>query len=741
MALEKRIGRTFFEHKSRYMGSILLIVLSCMLYTAFNIAGPNVKDNIDKYKKDNVLEDAQFVLQKPLDNIDELEKQYRLVLEEKKTYDIKFDSHSTLRIVKEPKKVNKYSIVEGKPLKGENDILIEKKFASAHKLSIGDTIKVSEKEFKIVGISVLPDYLYPLRTDTDMVPNFDVFGTAIVSGENFENIKESFTYYSVKFERDNVKDFKEELSKDNLILKWTDKNENTKINTIDGDIDAFVVIGNIVPICIIVLTCLLVAFFFWRQLKSEYVYIGTIYALGYRKKEVLGHYLSYPLLLSFIGGTVGTLLGLAFSKILFNVFEVKYSLPEIVMGSNNICLFISFSIPFVFLMPTSFFVIMNVLKISPLNLIKGGSGKTKVGFIERKLKLNKFKFDTKFKIREMVRSIPRAVIVIAGVNFAALLLLFGFGANDSIDHLYNVISNNLKQQYFYRFTDFQFDKPEKGEAVSYSVFEASDKNNNKINLSIYGISANSKYTNLKDLKGEPVEVDKNIVSFSLAKKLGLEEGDHFKVVNKYNSKEYELKVEKISDDYLYQAFIPLERFNSLFGYPKESYLGIFSMDKLDFDSTKSVDVMITSEQNEGYKSLTQVIKVVLGFITVISFLIAVCVIYIVTVMIIDENKTGISLLKILGYSKKKVFSLILNSNTVLVILGFVLAIPLALLLISGFFDIVSTKMIFAIPTRLEKINYLFVFIIILVTYETSKRLCRRRIMSVSMSDLMKDRAG
>lgn len=741
MALGKRIGRTLFEHKSRYLGSVLLIVLSCMLYTAFNITGPNVKNNIDKYQKDNVLEDAQFVLQKPMDNINKLESKFHVVMEEKKTYDFKFDSNSTLRIIKEPEKVNKYSIVDGKPLNGENDILIEKKFASAHKLSIGNSIRILDKKYKIVGISVLPDYLYPLRTDTDMVANFDVFGTAIVAAENFANIKESFTYYSVKFSKSNVKDFKEELSKDNVILKWIDRSENTKINTIDGDIDSFVIIGNIVPICIIVLTCLLVAFFFWRQLKSEYVYIGTIYALGYRKNEVLKHYLSYPMLLSLIGGAFGTLLGLAFSKILFNVFEVKYSLPEIVVGSNYNSLLISFIIPFVFLVPSSFFVIMNVLKISPLNLIKGGTGKTKVGFIERKLKLNRFKFDTKFKIREMVRSIPRAVIVIAGVNFATLLLLFGFGTNDSIGYLYKVISSNLKQQYFYRFTDFQFDKPKNGEALSYSLFEVSDKNNKKISFNIYGISENSKYTNLKDVNGRLLEVDKNIISLSLAKKLNLVEGDHIKLVNKYNSKEYDLTVEEISKDYLYQAFIPLERFNSLLGYPAGSYLGIFSMDKLDFDSTKPVDAIITSEQNEGYKSLTQVIKVVLGFITVISFLIALCVIYIVTVMIIDENETGISLLKILGYSKRKVFSLILNSNTILVLLGFISAIPLALLLISGFFDIVSTKMIFSIPTRLETVNYLLGFIIIFATYEVSKRLCRRRVMNVRMSDLMKDRAG
>ena len=46
------------------------------------------------------------------------------------------------------------------------------------------------------------------------------------------------------------------------------------------------------------------------MLKRESVIIGTLYALGYRKKEIMNHYLLYPMVISLEGGILGTMLGL-----------------------------------------------------------------------------------------------------------------------------------------------------------------------------------------------------------------------------------------------------------------------------------------------------------------------------------------------------------------------------------------------------------------------------------------------
>jgi hypothetical protein len=79
----------------------------------------------------------------------------------------------------------------------------------------------------------------------------------------------------------------------------------------------------------------LVAFFSGDSLRVNIIY-RHIYALGYRKRGFRS--LSViPAAVILYRGYSGNFVGWHFPNIVL-VFEVKYSLPEIVMGSNNICL-------------------------------------------------------------------------------------------------------------------------------------------------------------------------------------------------------------------------------------------------------------------------------------------------------------------------------------------------------------------------------------------------------------------
>lgn len=132
-------------------------------------------------------------------------------------------------------------------------------------------------------------------------------------------------------------------------------------------------------------------------------------------------------------------------------------------------------------------------------------------------------------------------------------------------------------------------------------------------------------------------------------------------------------------------------------------------------------------------------KYMIGGISFTAFIIGLIVIYVVTSLLIEENKANISTFKILGYSKKEVFSLILGSNTILVILGYIISVPLILSTLSSFFNTMTKEMNLTIPTKLNNINILIGFVIIIITYKLSKALNRRKVLSVSMSDSLKEK--
>ncbi len=53
--------------------------------------------------------------------------------------------------------------------------------------------------------------------------------------------------------------------------------------------------------------------------------------------------------------------------------------------------------------------------------MKGDEQKAKVNSLERALRLDRFKFNTKFQIREQVRSIPRLLFLVLGVSAASMI--------------------------------------------------------------------------------------------------------------------------------------------------------------------------------------------------------------------------------------------------------------------------------------------------------------------------------
>ena len=220
----------------------------------------------------------------------------------------------------------------------------------------------------------------------------------------------------------------------------------------------------------------------------------------------------------------------------------------------------------------------------------------------------------------------------------------------------------------------------------------------------------------------------------------LKEGDNVEVKNKLNTKKFTLKIDKIAKAYTGDIiYMPLNEFNQLNGYPENSYLQIDSKDRLAIPSDKLLAESNRQDMIDGYNALLMPMKYMIGGIAATAFIIGLIVIYVVTSLLIEENKANISMFKILGYSNKEIFSLILSSNTILVILGYTISVPLILVSLKSFFNAMTKDMNITIPTQLNNINIIISFVIIMITYELSKALNRKKVLSVSMADSLKEK--
>lgn len=743
MVINKKIMRTMMESKAQYVGSLLLIIISCLLYTMFNQLSSNMANLTSSFEKNYVQEDANFIADKKISNISAIEKKFNMKLEETRVIDYEVSKDKTLRVFSENTKVNIPALIEGEKLKGQ-DILFDPGYAKANNLKIGDRIKIYDRQFKIAGFMSLPNYIYPIKSEGDILNDPNSFGIAVITKGDFTKINEGNSLYSIKFNGDEkdllskIDQLKEYLKSENIvILKWTNISENPRVTFLTAKLTSIDKMSSVLPVTILLLTCILTGVVMWRMLKREFMIIGTLYALGYRKREILRHYLMYPISIALIGGIIGTILGGFTLRPMLNMMVSYFNMPVDIVIFNTKYVVISILLPLILLTLSGYFVVNKALKYSPVELMRGGKEKGKVGFIERSLKLDKFKFTTKFKIREQLRSIPRSAFLLLGVVLATMLLLMGFASMSSMNYLMkDTYGSTLKYKHQYVFNSIQKGAPSKGEAFSETLFTL--KSDSKTHFAVFGVNPDTKYIAIKDKSGSKMRIDKVIITRPLADNLQVKPGDIIQAINELDSRRYNVKVDGIAETYAgAYVYMPLAKFNEMLHFPADSYAGLWSNDKLNIPESSLLSSLTIDDFKKAFDAMMGPIRSYIGTIAFISFIIGLIVIYVVTSMIIEENKESISLMKVFGYRKREVYSLILNSSSFIIILGYIIGVPLLLVSLSALYSSVTKSMNITFPITIDY-NYIIIgFIIIYFTFELSKAFSKRKINRISMTEALK----
>jgi putative ABC transport system permease protein len=745
MIINKKIKRTMLESKSQYFGSLALITISCLLFTMFNMLSFNLENITSSFEKNYMQEDASFMIDKKLSKIPALEAKFNMRIEEGSTFDYSVSKDKVIRVFTENKVINIPAIIKGKALSG-NDILIDPAYAKANKLKLGDSLKLYDKNFKISGFMSLPNYIYPIKSEGDILPDPNGFGVAVISKADFNLTNKVNNFYAIRFNGDksnvegNILKFQDYLKgQDITILNWMSASVNPRITFVSIKIQGINQVSASMPIAILLLTCILTGIVMWRMLKRESIIIGTLYAFGYNKKQIQSHYLRYSIIIALIGGIVGTILGALALRPMISVMVSYFNMPVGTVIYSATVVAMSILLPVIFLSAAGYLVVRKALKSPPLELMRGGKENNKVGFIEKNLKLNKLKFTTKFKVREQLRSIPRSAFLLLGVILATMLLLMGFAAKSSLDKLMQEgFEEAFKYNYSYVFNSMQQGSPAKGEAFSELPFIL--ESDSSINLTVYGVSPNSRYVTFKDKTGSKLTTDKIIITRQLADKLQVKPQDTIKIVSKLDSKNYNITIDSIAESYVGNyIYIPLSKFNSMQGFPADSYMGLWSESKLDIPEDKLLAAVTKEDIKNAFSAMTAPIQTSVGTMAFLSFIIGLIVIYVVTSLIIEENKENISLMKVLGYKKKEVYSLILNSSAFLIVLGYILGVPLLLVSLDAMFKSLTEEMTISLPITISYGYLIIGFVIIYATYEISKMLSKKKVNRISMNEVLKSR--
>ncbi|MDP4087786.1 MAG: ABC transporter permease, partial [Bacillota bacterium] len=286
MVINKKIKRTMLESKSQYLGSLVLIILSCLLFTMFNLLSINMSRLSSDFEKNYHQNDATFMVNTKLADLGALETKFNVSIEEGRTFDYSVTADKTLRVFSQNTKVDIPALIQGNNLSG-GGILIDPAYAKANKLKPGDSIKIFDKTLKITGFMSLPNYIYPLKSESDIMSDPNNFGIAVIGKSDFDSLNKGNSFYSIRFNGDRsdvggrITGFKNYLRDNNvIIMSWMNISDNPRVTYVTAKLKGIDKVSSSMPVSVLLLTCILTGIVMWRMLKREAVIIGTLYALG-----------------------------------------------------------------------------------------------------------------------------------------------------------------------------------------------------------------------------------------------------------------------------------------------------------------------------------------------------------------------------------------------------------------------------------------------------------------------------
>ena len=693
--LIKRLPREFISEITKYLVIFAFMVGTIGFVSGFLVAGDSLKQSYDESFEKYNIEDGNFELLNEADDnlINTLEEQ------DLKIYDnnyIEEDSvnDSVIRLFLNRKEVNKVCVMEGELPNSKNEIAIDRMYANNNDLSVGDTISVGNKKLKISGFVALSDYSALFSNNSDLMFDSIKFGVGIITKDCFESFDDASIHYSYSWKynkspkddldaKNKSDDFLEVLNKNTIITNYIPEIDNQAIHFTGDDIGGDKNIMLTLLYVLIVIIAFVLAVTTSNTINSEASVIGTLRASGYTKGELLGHYMILPLIVTVLGACIGNILGYTiFEKIVADMYYNSYSLTTYVTRWNLEAFILTTIVPFVIMLVVNLVILMNKLSLSPLKFLRHDLNKKQK---KKVLKLTKFNFFTRFRLRVIFQNMPNYITLFIGILFASILLLFGMMMSPLLDNYKKEIVNNMISKYQYILktqVETENEEAEKYCASSLKTYFDEEKGED---VSVYGISEDSKYVDI-DFK------DGIYISDGFAEKYSLKINDTITLKDSYGDETYTFKIDGI---YYYPAtlsiFMNSEKFNETFDKDKDYFNGYFSNSEISDIDNKYIATTITEDDmTKASRQLDVSMGSMFYMINIFSIILYMILMYLLSKLIIEKNSSSISMVKILGYNNYEVGRLYILATSIVVVISVALSIPISVFTMKSVFKVMMS---------------------------------------------------
>ena len=474
--LARRLPRELKNNIGKYLGIFLLMCGVIALTSGFLLAAHSIGSLIDNMRDEYMIEDGRVVTAFEATNAqleaaeDAAESVGGAVFY--KNFSIDADikkpagddsTKRTLRTYEHRTEVDIASYCEGTEPQEDDEVAVDRVFAKNNELAVGDTVELSGRAYTICGIMTQPDSQALFPNNSDFTVNTITYGVAEVTDAGFTALEDAggaptYTYSFVFNDRDlsvaDRTDAEEDIVKaltdaDARVDDLIDAGSNQGIGYARDDVDGDSAMWTTLLDIIIVIMAFVFVVLTNATIEEESAIIGTLLASGYRKREIVLHYLALPAIVGILAAGLGCALGVAFfTEPMRNLYYGSYSLPPFhVYWSWEI--FVKCAVvPAAALILITLVGLLRKMGKTPLQFLRHeASGKSGT---KRGLRLpERMGFVARFRLRIFLRNLGNFATLFVGVAFASLLLLFGLAILPTMTHYADNLETSLVAEHQY----------------------------------------------------------------------------------------------------------------------------------------------------------------------------------------------------------------------------------------------------------------------------------------------------
>ena len=605
--------------------------------------------------------------------------------------------------------LSKFEIKTGQGFSNtKNKTWVDAYFAKRNNLTVGDKIVFSfknvPKEVEIAGIIYIPDHVYISKNESEIIPDYEKNGYIYLDYDSFfkEYKTEDDLYSQIMVKTKDVSRLDQtknaiqnQFGKRGMVSKMR---EEPTVKVFQGEIDEMSSIIGLFTGFFVLIAILSIATTMTRLIIRDRTKIGTLKALGFSGWQITCHYISYGLLLSCLGGTVGIILGpMVISRFFLNItmssFEAPISEPVRTFNSLFVYLSIIVTIGFVCFMVTKRMLRKNATEL--LRTEQPKISKKSLSFTTKQF-FSRISLTMRWNLRDMLRNRGRVITTLIGIAGAVSLIIMSFGLYTSMANFIDVetdtINNfnytatinddklqtpNIRQKIIHK-TEEQLKKSAEQEAI-----EVLDKDNNTLLTSNLFIDNSREAIKYLDIKRKPTELtDEGVyLARKLADRYDLKVGDevHWRILGSekvYTSKIVAYLVKQQNQNLTvtkgYYESLGLKYKPSIFYLEKRAEINGELIEYLNIQLKKTI-------ADNLKKILNNLLTVIIG-VLIIAIILGIVIIYNMGALSFLEQEIQFATMKVIGFPNQKLAKIFTWQNIEITIISCVLGLPLGYLL-------------------------------------------------------------